>query len=143
MMRRRPVVMRRGPGLVGTVARTAVVAGTATAVSGSMIRHQQQKDQDAAEEQMAQQQAYENQAELEQMRQQMAAMQAQQVQAAVPPAPAPAPPPPAPAAPAPAAAAPPVSDMITQLQQLNELKNAGALTDAEFQAAKAKLLGTG
>ncbi|MBV9579203.1 MAG: SHOCT domain-containing protein [Chloroflexi bacterium] len=137
--------MRRGPGLVGTVARTAVVAGTATAVSGSMIRHQNQKDQAAAEEQMAQQQAYENQAQLEEMQRQMAAMQAQQVQAAVPPSPpaaAPPPPPAAPvAAPAPAPAAP-VSDMITQLQQLNELKNAGALTDAEFQAAKAKLLGT-
>jgi MFS superfamily sulfate permease-like transporter len=30
-----PVVVRRGPGLIGTVARTAVVAGTATAVSGA------------------------------------------------------------------------------------------------------------
>ena len=32
--------MRRGPGLVGIAARTAVVAGTATAVSGGMRRRQ-------------------------------------------------------------------------------------------------------
>ena len=40
---------RRGPGLVGMAARTAVVAGTATAVSGRVARRQQQKyaDQDA------------------------------------------------------------------------------------------------
>lgn len=36
---------RRGPGLVGMMARTAVVAGTATAVSGSVSRHQQKKVQ--------------------------------------------------------------------------------------------------
>ena len=42
--------MRRGPGLVGMAARTAVVAGTATAVSGRTARRQQQKyaSQDAA-----------------------------------------------------------------------------------------------
>ena len=34
---------RRGPGLVGMAARTAVVAGTATAVSGRVHRRQQQK----------------------------------------------------------------------------------------------------
>ena len=34
---------RRGPGLVGMAARTAVVAGTATAVSGRVGRRQQQK----------------------------------------------------------------------------------------------------
>jgi hypothetical protein len=34
---------RRGPGLVGMAARTAVVAGTATAVSGRVARRQQQK----------------------------------------------------------------------------------------------------
>jgi hypothetical protein len=41
---------RRGPGLVGMAARTAVVAGTATAVSGRVQRRQQAKyaDQDAA-----------------------------------------------------------------------------------------------
>ena len=34
---------RRGPGLVGVAARTAVVAGTATAVSGRVARRQQSK----------------------------------------------------------------------------------------------------
>jgi len=40
---------RRGPGLVGMAARAAVVAGTATAVSGRVARRQQAKyaDQDA------------------------------------------------------------------------------------------------
>ena len=47
---------RRGPGLVGMAARTAVVAGTATAVSGRVARRQQGKY--AAEDQ----QAYEAQA---------------------------------------------------------------------------------
>jgi len=45
---------RRGPGLVGTMARTAVVAGTATAVSGRVARRQAGKMQ---EEQMAMQEA--------------------------------------------------------------------------------------
>jgi Short C-terminal domain len=47
---------RRGPGLIGTAARTAVFAGTATAVSGRVARRQQQRwaDEDAA--------AYEQQA---------------------------------------------------------------------------------
>ena len=46
---------RRGPGLVGMAARTAVVAGTATAVSGRVGRRQQQKyaNQDAAAQQQA------------------------------------------------------------------------------------------
>jgi hypothetical protein len=42
---------RRGPGLVGTAARTAVVAGTATAVSGRVARRQQSRY--AAEDQHA------------------------------------------------------------------------------------------
>ena len=36
------------PGLIGTMARTAVIAGTATAVSGSVARHQQAGAQQAA-----------------------------------------------------------------------------------------------
>ncbi|NUT47363.1 MAG: SHOCT domain-containing protein [Saccharothrix sp.] len=36
----RPFGPRRGPGLLGAAARTAVVAGTATAVSGAVRRHQ-------------------------------------------------------------------------------------------------------
>jgi hypothetical protein len=45
------MMRRRGPGLVGAVARTAVVAGTATAVSGRVARRQQNKY--AAQEQEA------------------------------------------------------------------------------------------
>jgi Short C-terminal domain len=48
---------RRGPGIVGMAARTAVVAGTATAVSGRVARRQQQRyaadDQAAYEQQPA------------------------------------------------------------------------------------------
>jgi hypothetical protein len=66
---------RRGPGLVGMAARTAVVAGTATAVSGRVARRQADKyaEQDAAY-----------------VQQQAAAME-QGMQGAAPPAPAAAP----------------------------------------------------
>jgi hypothetical protein len=42
-MRRRgaPLGGRRGPGLIGTVARTAVVAGTASAVVGGVSTHRE------------------------------------------------------------------------------------------------------
>jgi hypothetical protein len=109
------------PGLVGTVARTAVVAGTATAVSGGMMRHAQNKE----------------------MQQQEAAAYEQQQQAQPAPAyaePAPAQPYAPPAAPAPPAAAA-SDDTVAKLQQLAELKAQGALTDEEFAAAKARLLG--
>ena len=44
------MMRRRGPGLVGMAARTAVVAGTATAVSGRVARRQANKyaEQDSA-----------------------------------------------------------------------------------------------
>ena len=102
------------PGLLRGVARTAVVAGTASAVSGRVQRRQAEKfaDRDAA--------IYAD-------RQQAYAQQA-----------APAYPPPA-AAPPPAAPAPP--SMIDQLRQLGELHEEGILTDEEFAAQKAKLLG--
>jgi Short C-terminal domain len=45
------MMRRRGPGLIGAAARTAVVAGTATAVSGRVARRQQNRW--AAEEQQA------------------------------------------------------------------------------------------
>jgi hypothetical protein len=61
----------------------------------------------------------------------MANKQAAQAQQAAPEAPA------APA-PEPAAAAP---DPIEQLTQLAALKDSGALTEAEFEAQKAKILG--
>ena len=51
-------LVRRGPGLVGAAARTAVVAGTATAVSGRVRRRQEERY--AAEDMQAYQaQAYE------------------------------------------------------------------------------------
>ena len=105
------------PGLVRGVARTAVVAGTASAVSGRVQRRQAEKfaerDQQIAAtrgEGYAQgmQHAYEQQA----------------------PEPA--------QAPAPAAAEP---DMTTQLTKLAELHDQGILTDEEFSAKKAQILG--
>jgi hypothetical protein len=61
----------------------------------------------------------------------IAELEAQQAAAAAPP-----PPPPPPAAPA----AAPATDMVTRLQELQTLKDQGALTDAEFEAAKAKVI---
>ncbi len=119
---------RRGPGLVRVAATTAVVAGTAGAVS----HHQQQKyaNQNAAA-QADQQADYENQ----QLQQQVAAQQAQidAMQAQQQPVAAPAP------APAPAAA--PVDPTTATLQNLANLHSQGILSDEEFAAAKAKALG--
>lgn len=49
------MMRRRGPGLIRVAATTAVVAGTATAVSGSVSARQQRKamEQQAAYEQQA------------------------------------------------------------------------------------------
>ena len=110
-------MMRRGmrggrPGLIGTMARTAVVAGTATAVSGGVARRQQAK---AVQGQEAQ--AYE---------QQQAAAQA---------APAPAP-----EAGIASDGGGTTGDVIAQLKELAELKDQGILTEDEFAAQKAKLL---
>jgi len=101
------------PGLLRGVAPTAVVAGTATAVSNRVSRRQAgrwaQQDQQAYEQQQPQQQ--------------------QPVYAA--PAPAPAP-----------AAAPETSmdDKLAQLKDLAALKEQGVLTDYEFEAQKARIL---
>ena len=102
------------PGLLRGVARTAVVAGTATAVSGRVQRRQAERfaDRDA--------QIYSDRQEAY-----------YQQQAAAAPAPPPA-----------AAAAPPAADPIEQLKQLAELKSQGILTEEEFAAQKAKILGT-
>lgn len=108
MLRRR---MGR-PGLIGAAARTAVIAGTATATSNAVNRRQAAKAQEQAEAQ-----AYEQ----------------QQYAAAQPPAP----PPVAPAAPA----APAQSDLTGQLAKLGELHSQGVLSDEEFAAAKQRLLG--
>ncbi|WP_344737597.1 SHOCT domain-containing protein [Microbacterium awajiense] len=108
------------PGLLGMAARTAVVAGTATAVSGNVARRQQRRAQDKYE-----QHEYE-------VQQEAAAMAPQ---SAPPPQYAP------PAAPAAATAPAPGGDLVAELQQLAQLKAQGILSDAEFETAKAKLLG--
>ena len=102
------------PGLVGTMARTAVIAGTATAVSGSIQKKQQAgaaQAQAAAEQQAAQG--------------------------------APPPPPPSPAQAVPQDAPPAAGsgDLMDQLERLGNLKTSGLLSDEEFSAAKAQLLG--
>jgi Short C-terminal domain len=94
------------PGLLRMATRTAVVAGTATAVSNRVSRRQANR-WSAQEEQQYQQQQY--------------AQQQQQY----------APPPPA---------AAPATDTVTQLKELADLKAQGILTDAEFEAQKAKIL---
>jgi hypothetical protein len=95
------------------MARTAVVAGTATAVSNRVSRRQANRW--AAKDQAAYDQQYQ-----QQYAQPQYAPQPQYV-----------------AAPAPAE-----DDMAAQLQQLAGLHSSGVLTDQEFAAAKAKLLGT-
>ena len=91
------------PGLLRGMARTAVVAGTATAVSNRVSRRQASRwgaqDQQAYEQQQYAEPAYEQ-----------------------PPA-------------------PPEADPIEQLKQLADLHSQGILTDEEFAAQKAKLLG--
>ena len=96
------------------MARTAVVAGTATAVAGGVSRRQQGRaDQKAAEQQAAAAQQYQEQAAAEQQYQEQAQ-----------PAPAPA-----------------ADDLGAQIERLSSLKTAGVISEAEFSAAKAKLLG--
>ena len=89
------------PGLIRGVARTAVIAGTATSVSNRVSRRQASR-----------------------WSQQEAAQQPQQYAA---------PPPPPPAAPS-------TDDKLEQLKELGELKASGVLTEAEFEAQKAKIL---
>ena len=84
------------PGLLRMGARTAVVAGTATAVSGRVARRQQNRW--AQQEQPADEQ------------------------------PPPAQPPPA------------GEDRVQQLKDLAALKEQGVLTEAEFEAEKARIL---
>ena len=84
------------PRIGRAVARTAVVAGTATAVSGRVAQKQADKQ---ADKEAAQQAA------------------------------------------APAPAAEPEVDAVAEIERLGALKDKGLLTDEEFAAAKAKLLG--
>lgn len=108
------MMRRRGRPLVRAAATTAVVAGTA----GAVRHHQDQKYANQAAQQ--QEAAYEQ----AQMEAQMAAEQ----QAA--------------AAPAPAAPAPAGGIDMNELKQLGDLHASGVLTDEEFAAAKAKILGS-
>jgi len=87
--------------LMRTVGRTAVIAGTATAVGGRVARHQNQKYEQQDQQAYAQQQA---------------------------------------AAPAPAPSAGPSDEAISKLKELAQLKDQGILTEAEFDAQKAKIL---
>lgn len=119
MMRRRSTARRSGPGLVGTVARTAVIAGTAQATANAV-------NSSAARKQEARAAAVEQQNVVADLQQQVEELQAQEVQAQIP------------VAPQPAAAA--QSDLVAKLTQLGELHAAGILTDEEFAAAKAKAL---
>jgi hypothetical protein len=91
------------PGLLRGIARTAVVAGTATAVSNRVSRRQAERWSQQGQYPYDEPQYQE-------------------------------PPPPAPAAPA--------ADPIEQLRELAALKQEGVLTDDEFAAQKAKILGT-
>ncbi len=136
--------MGRGgrPGLLGTVARTAVVAGTATVVSGGISRHQQAKAQQKQDAQAyEQEQAAPEQAPPEAAPQQYAPAPQQyapapQQYAPAPPQYAPAPPQYAPAPPQ----AESTDDLIEQLEKLGKLRDGGVLTEEEFTAQKTKLL---
>jgi putative oligomerization/nucleic acid binding protein len=108
-------MMRRGPGLVRTMARTAVVAGTASAVSGRVHHRQAERwETEAAEEPEA--------ADAAELQQQIAAQQSQEARATL-------------------SDQPTAADITAQLGQLGQLKASGVLTEEEFAAAKAKLLG--
>jgi Short C-terminal domain len=98
------------PGLIRGVARTAVIAGTATAVSNRVSRRQAGRwaDQEQA-------QAYD---------QQQAEQQQQPVYAA----------------PAPAAPSADMDTKLAQLKELGQLREQGVLTDAEFEAQKSAIL---
>ncbi|MBV8159742.1 MAG: SHOCT domain-containing protein [Acidimicrobiia bacterium] len=91
-------------GLLRGVARTAVIAGTATSVSNRVSRRQANR---WAQQDYAEQQQYAQ---------------------------------PQPAQPQPEGPAPAAGDTASQLKQLADLRAQGALSDAEFQQAKAKLL---
>jgi hypothetical protein len=130
------------PGLARGIARTAVVAGTATAVSGRVARRQAarytEKDAQLAADRTA---AYQRDMGYNQPPPQYAPAPQQQYAPAPQQQYAPAPPPAPAPAPAPAVAASADID-IEQLKQLGELHANGILSDEEFAQAKAKVLGS-
>lgn len=101
------------PGLLRGVARTAVIAGTAQHVSNNVSRRQAERWAEQGKAAPAYMTA-EPQG------------QYAEPQYAAPPAPAPA---------------PAAADPVQQLKELAELKNQGILTEEEFAAQKAKILG--
>lgn len=101
------------PGLIRGVARTAVIAGTATAVSNRVSRRQANRWSQQEQQQYEQQQYEQQQAQAAYAQQQAAA------------------------APAPAAGG---GDMVAQLTELKGLLDQGILTQEEFDAQKAKIL---
>ena len=123
------------PGLIGTMARTAVVAGTASAVVNHGNQRRDARQQAANEDQQSQQQMADMQAQLDQANaeKQAAAQQAAidkavnermaQQGAAVP------------------AQASSSDDTMAKLQKLADMKSQGLLSDQEFAAMKGKLLG--
>ena len=121
-------------GLIGGMARTAVVAGTATAVGNRVSRRQAnrwaEKDQSAYDAQYAQQPQYAQPQPVYAQPQYAQPQYAPPQYAQPPPAPAPAP------------ASSGTDDMLHQLRQLAQLKDQGILTEAEFTAQKARILGT-
>jgi hypothetical protein len=100
------------PGLLRGVARTAVVAGTATAVSNRVSRRQAGR------------------------------WQRKEAAAYAQPEPPYQEPAPQYAAPPPQYGAPPAPDVIQQLKDLADLKAQGILTEEEFAAQKARVLGS-
>jgi hypothetical protein len=107
-------------GLLRGVARTAVVAGTATAVSGRVQRRQQAR-WDAKDQQQYAQQGYEQQQPQQGYAQPQQYAQPDYETAA-------------------AQAAAPAADPLERLKTLGELKAQGVLSEAEFEAQKAKIL---
>ena len=115
------------PGLIRGVARTAVIAGTATAVSNRVSRRQANRWADKDQQQYEQEQ-YEQQQQQQQQQQYYAQQQ----------------PPPQYYQQAPPEAAEPemtMDEKIAQITKLGQLRDQGLLTEDEFAAQKAKLLG--
>jgi len=115
-MRRRGgrVTVRRGPGLLGTMARTAVIAGTASATVRAVDQAGQRRQAAAA------QQAY--------TQEQLAALQANQEALAQ-------------QQPDEAETDDSFDAQLIQIQKLSALKDQGLLTEEEFAAKKRQILG--
>jgi len=109
------------PGLLRGVARTAVVAGTATAVSNRVSRRQGNR---WAEHEAYEQQQYEQYAQPEYAPPQYAQPQYAPQQYAPPPA----------------SSGDDMQSKLEQLERLGELKSQGLLNEVEFEKQKALIL---